>query len=207
MNYGMVIDLRRCVGCNACTVACKVSNGTPPEMHFSHVEMSEEGTYPNARTEYLPVLCQHCENAACVTVCPTGASYTDEDGVVRIDQDKCIGCRFCITSCPYDVRTYLAEPVAGYYPDKGLTDQEKALYAGYDHGCVYKCDFCASKGYIDSEQGPACVQTCPGAARIFGDLDDPSSEVSQLVGRFQTERLGEEYGTEPKVFYIARTNA
>ncbi len=207
MNYGMVIDLGRCVGCNACTVACKVSNGTPPAMHFSRVETSESGVYPNAKAEYIPMLCQHCRNAACVEVCPTGASHVDENGVVRVDQDKCIGCRFCITSCPYDVRTYLAQPVVGYYPDKGLTEQEKVLYAGYSHGKVYKCDFCASNGKQDSAEGPACVQTCPGDARVFGDLDDPDSKVAKLVAAHTVKQLGEEHGTKPKVYYIARTSA
>ena len=203
MRYGMVIDLRRCVGCNACTVACKESNGTPPGVFYSHVSIAEEGVYPNAMSVYTPMLCAHCENAACVSVCPTGASYRDANGVVSIDHDKCIGCKYCIAACPYDVRTYLSDPVEGYFPDKGLTVQEERMYAGFEVGKVYKCDFCKSKGYTDGI-GPSCARACPGDARIFGDLDDPESEVSKLVATEQVYTLGEEYGTEPKVYYIAR---
>ena len=204
MRYGMVIDLRRCVGCNACTVACKTSNGTPPGVFYSHVSIEEKGVYPNAQAHYTPVLCGHCESPACVSVCPTSASYKGEDGIVGIDHDKCIGCRYCITACPYDVRTFLATEIKGYFPDKGLTEQEVKMYANFESGKVYKCDLCKAKSLTDSEEGPACVQTCPGAARIIGDLDDPQSAVSKLIATEQTRQLGAEYGTDPKVFYIAR---
>ena len=203
MRYGMVIDLRRCVGCNACTIACKQSNGTPPDMFYSHVSLEERGTYPNATAVYTPMLCAHCEEAACVSVCPTGASYRDEDGVVLVDHDKCIGCKYCIAACPYEVRSYLADRIEGYFPEHGLTEQEQKMYAGFEVGKVYKCDFCRSKGYTDTE-GPSCARACPGDARIFGDLDDPESEVAKLVATEQVQVLGEEYGTKPKVYYIAR---
>ncbi len=203
MRYGMVVDLRKCVGCNACTVACKQSNGTPPGVFYSHVSIEEEGTYPNAMSVYTPMLCAHCEEASCVSVCPTGASYRDEDGVVLVDHDKCIGCKYCIAACPYEVRTYIAKPVEGYFPEYGLTDLERYQFAGFEAGKVYKCDFCRSKGYTDTT-GPSCVQACPGDARIFGDLDDPESEVAKLVAAEQVSVLGEEYGTKPHVFYVAR---
>lgn len=203
MRYGMVIDLRRCVGCNACTIACKQSNGTPPDMFFSHVSLREEGTYPNARAVYTPMLCGHCEEAACVSVCPTGASYRDEDGVVQIDHERCIGCKYCIAACPYEVRTFLGERIEGYFPECGLTEQERTMYERFEPGKVYKCDFCRSKGYTDAE-GPSCVRACPGDARVFGDLDDPESEVARLVASEQVRVLGEEYGTKPNVYYIAR---
>ena len=204
MRYGMVIDLRRCVGCNACTMACKVSRGTPPGMFYSHVQIEEQGEYPNAQAKYLPVLCQHCDNPACVNVCPTGASFKDENGIVLIDQAKCIGCRYCIAACPYDVRTFLAASPEGYYPEKGLTEQEKLMYDGFSSGRVYKCDFCKSKDSADSDPEPACARTCPGGARIFGDLDDPDSEVSKLVSSNQTYCIGAEFGTDPNIYYIAR---
>ena len=206
MRYGMVIDLRRCVGCNACTVACKQSNGTPPGMFYSHVSLREEGAYPNATARYTPMLCGHCEEAACVSVCPTGASYRDEAGVVRVDHGKCIGCKYCIAACPYEVRTFLSERIEGYFPGSGLTEQERVMYGGFEVGKVYKCDFCRSKGYTDGI-GPSCVRACPGDARVFGDLDDPESEVARLLAAEQVRVLGEEYGTKPNVSYVARSGA
>lgn len=203
MNYGMVLDLRRCVGCNACTIACKQSNGTPPNMFYSHVSIDEAGTYPNAYTSYTPMLCAHCEDAACVSVCPTGASYRDENGIVAIDHTKCIGCKYCIAACPYEVRSYLNAKIEGYFPDRGLTEQEKHLYSDFEVGNVYKCDFCKTKGYTDTI-GPSCVRACPGDARIFGDLDDPNSDVARLLATEQVQVLGAEYGTKPSVYYIAR---
>lgn len=204
MQYGMVIDLSRCVGCNSCTLACKVSNGTPPNMFFSHVDISEEGTYPDAMNVYIPTLCQHCKDAPCVENCPTGASYHDENGIVRIGHADCIGCQACVTACPYGARSYIGEEIQGYYPEYGLTVQEEAMYARFEVNKVYKCDFCCSKGLTDSEGGPACVQSCPGKARIFGDLDDPESEVAQLIASGEYTQLGEEFGTAPTIYYLAR---
>lgn len=205
MTYGMVIDLSRCVGCNACTMACKVSNGTPPQMFYSHVEVSEEGAYPDAVNVYLPVLCEHCADAPCLEACPTGATYRDEDGIVCINHSGCIGCQSCVNACPYNVRTYLPPTdIEGYYPEFGLTEQEKAFYGRFEPGKVYKCDFCRSRGLTDSEEGPACVRTCPGKARIFGDLDDPSSEVAKLVAAGGYSQLGEEFGTTPHIYYLPR---
>lgn len=203
-RYGMLIDLRNCIGCNACTTACKISNGTPPGMFYSHVEKYEEGTYPNANSHYVPVLCNHCENPTCVDVCPTGASHVDENGVVCIDRDKCIGCRYCITACPYQARSFLSENIKGYFPDKGLTPQEEQLYKTFQKGTVYKCEFCKDKGYDATDEGPACVQTCPTHARIFGDLDDPDSDISKKLAADNSCQLAPEYGTDPRVRYIAR---
>ena len=204
MRYGMAIDLKRCVGCNSCTLACKISNGTPPNMFYSHVAIEEKGKYPNAQAYYTPVLCNHCENAPCVTVCPTRASYRDGEGIVCIDHSKCIGCRYCIAACPYEARTFLATKIAGYFPDKGLTPFEEYAYKHYVQGTVYKCDFCKSNGKTASDEGPACVQTCPGRARIFGDLDDAESEVSLIIANKQTYVLGPEFETKPHVHYAAR---
>lgn len=203
MSYGMVIDLRRCVGCNACTIACKSSNGTPPAMFYSHVDIAEKGTYPDAVSVYTPVLCGHCDEASCVSVCPTGASWRDEDGVVQIDHDKCIGCKYCIAACPYGARSFLSEAIEGYFPEHGLTAQEQKMYEGFEVGKVYKCDFCRSKGYTDTE-GPSCARACPGDARIFGDVDDPNSEIARILATEQVYALGEEYGTHPRVWYVAR---
>ena len=201
MKYGMVIDLRRCVGCNACTIACKQQNGTPPDIFYSHVNIYETGAYPNARLKALPVLCNHCDDPACVNVCPVGASKKQPNGVVTVDGDKCIGCRYCQVACPYDARQFVPNTTQGYYPDKGgLTAYEQVMYAKNQAGTVQKCDFCMAR--VEQGQLPACVLTCPADARFFGDLDDPNSEVSQLIVTYNAQPLKPEAGTHPNVFYI-----
>ena len=200
MKYGMVIDLRRCVGCNACTIACKQQNGTPPTIFYSHASITEVGTYPNARQTPLPVLCNHCTDAPCVDVCPTGASTKNANGIVTIDANKCIGCRYCMVACPYNVRQFIGSAPAGYYPDKGLTSYETVAYATHQVGTVEKCNFCAPR--VAAGQLPACVLTCPGQARFFGDLDDPASQVSQLIMDHNAKPLNPEAGTKPNVYYI-----
>jgi len=200
MKYGMVIDLRRCVGCNACTIACKQQNGTPPGVFYSHVNIYEVGKYPNAKQKSLPVLCNHCDDPACVNVCPVGASQKLPNGIVTVDADKCIGCRYCQVACPYDVRQFFGSNDQGYYPDKGLTAYEKAVYSQHQVGTVGKCDFCADR--VAEGQLPACVLTCPAKARYFGDLDDPNSEVSRLIVANDAYTLKPEEGTLPNVYYI-----
>jgi molybdopterin-containing oxidoreductase family iron-sulfur binding subunit len=201
MKYGMVIDLRRCVGCNACTIACKQQYGTPPGIFYSHVHITETGTYPNARQTPLPVLCNHCEDAPCVDVCPTGASAKQANGIVTIDANTCIGCRYCMVACPYNVRQFIGSETQGYYPDKGgLVVYEKAMYPSHQVGTVEKCSFCAVR--VADGQLPACVLTCPAQARFFGDLDDPNSQVSQLIVQHNAKPLNPEAGTKPNVYYI-----
>jgi molybdopterin-containing oxidoreductase family iron-sulfur binding subunit len=200
MKYGLVINLRRCIACNACTIACKVHNGTPPGVYFSHVNISEIGTYPNVRQLNLPVLCNHCTDAPCVDVCPTGATQKQANGIVTIDANKCIGCRYCMVACPYNVRQFIGSAPAGYYPDKGLTAYENVAYATHQVGTVEKCNFCAPR--VAAGQLPACVLTCPGQARFFGDLEDPNSEVSLLIMQHNAKPLNPEAGTQPNVFYI-----
>jgi dimethyl sulfoxide reductase iron-sulfur subunit len=200
MKYGMVIDLRKCIGCNSCTIACKQVHGTPPGIFYSHVNIYEQGKYPTARQKSLPVLCNHCDDPACVNVCPVGASQKQPNGIVTVDPNKCIGCRYCMVACPYDVRQYNGSTPTGYYPDKGLTAYEKVAYAAHQVGTVEKCDFCATR--VAQGQLPACVQTCPAKARFFGDLDDPNSEVSKLIVEFNAQPLNPQAGTMPNVYYI-----
>ncbi len=177
-RYAMVIDLRRCVGCHACSVACKSENKVPLSVWRSWVKQIERGKFPNTQRHFLPRLCNHCDHPACVEACPTKASYQREDGVILIHEERCIGCKLCMAACPYDARFL--------HPDKKIAN---------------KCTFCAHR--VDQGVVPACVNTCQGKARIFGDLNDPTSEVAKLVARESVQVLKPELGTEPRVFYIA----
>jgi len=194
----MVIDLKRCFGCRACMVACKAENGTPPQMFWREVYQWEYGKYPRVGRTYLPRPCMHCKEPACLNVCPSGATQKREDGIVWIDHDRCIGCRYCMQACPYDARYFLAK-LTYYYP-QGPTPYEEVAYKRFRPGVVYKCDFC--KDRVDQGLLPACAETCLGKATYFGDLDDPNSEVSQLIATRHGFQLSPEAGTEPSVYYL-----
>ncbi|OGO14963.1 MAG: 4Fe-4S ferredoxin [Chloroflexi bacterium RBG_16_48_8] len=200
MRYGMVIDLKRCVGCNACSLACKQENGTQPGVFWSKVLISEVGTYPKARQTVQPLLCMHCKDAPCVKVCPTGATQKALTGIVTVDQEKCIGCRHCMIACPYNAR-YFIDNKQTYYPDEGITPYEEFTQGEHTLGTVEKCNFCTDR--VGSGQKPACVLTCPAKARFFGDLDDPNSEVSSLIASRNGYQLHPELGTDPSVYYLA----
>lgn len=200
MRYGMVIDLPRCVGCDACAVACKQTHGTAPGVFWSHVEREEVGIYPHASTQHTPVLCNHCENAPCVKVCPVGATMVSEGGIVTVDKQACIGCRYCLAACPYDARHFQTND-DGYWPELERTAFEKSKEGWHETGTVEKCVMCEDR--VAAGRKPACVQACPAKARFFGDLDDPSSEVSLLVKDRAAYGLQEDLGTKPKVYYIS----
>ncbi len=178
-QYGMLVDLRKCTGCHACSVSCKAEFDVPLGVTRSWVEYVEKGDYPNVRRSFLPRLCNHCSKPQCVDVCPTGATWKRaEDGIVVVDADICIGCKYCIQACPYDAR--FLNPVTG---------------------SADKCDFCLHR--VSQGLEPSCVNTCIGKARIFGDLNDPESEVSKAIATNPVTVLRPEMGTEPNVFYIA----
>lgn len=176
-RYGMVIDTRKCVGCMSCAVSCKMENSVPFGVFRSWVEQKDKGSFPEVRRYFLPRLCNHCEHPPCVPVCPVGATYKREDGLVLIDEERCIGCGYCVVACPYYAR-YL-------HPVRNV--------AG-------KCTFCQHR--VDKGAEPACVHNCMGKARKFGDLDNPNSEVSRLIGNNPSGVLKPELGTEPQVYYI-----
>lgn len=159
MTYGMLIDLKKCVGCHACSVACKEAHGTRPGVRRSRVDRVFEGTYPDVRKTAYPMLCMHCETAPCVEVCPQDATYKREDGIVVIDKDKCIGCGSCQTVCPYDAR-HLAASEDGYFGSE-LSEYEAVMYETMPPMTMDKCTFCAER--IDAGKGEvqACVAACP----------------------------------------------
>jgi molybdopterin-containing oxidoreductase family iron-sulfur binding subunit len=196
-RYGMVIELDACIGCNACTIACKAENATPAGIFWAKVLEKEVGKYPAARRVFLPVLCNHCDKPICREVCPTGATYKREDGIVLIDYELCIGCRSCIEACPYGPRSFYDG--AGNYYAEGETLYEKARQ-NHAEGIVMKCNFCVDR--VDQGLDPACVVTCPTECRIFGDLEDPDSRVSHLVAENNARPLLPEKGLDPSVFYI-----
>lgn len=198
-RYGMVIDLKRCVGCFACVMACKAEHTTPANVFWNKVLVGEQGEYPNGRMTFLPVLCNQCANAPCQTVCPTGATYKRPDGIIGVNQKKCIGCGYCVVACPYQQRT-VNEKQPGYFAAKGLTTLEKQGYPAHQHGTVTKCTFCHER--VAQGKQPACVVACPAKARLFGDLKDPASEAAQALGRSSAYRLLANLDTEPSVYYI-----
>ncbi len=198
MRRGMVIDLKRCIGCHACTVACKLENATPPDVFWARVLETETGKYPLAKRVFVPVLCNHCQDAPCLRACPSGATTQREDGVVLVDQDKCIGCKACMEACPYEARFFLEEE-RSYYPGQ-LAPFEEVGYRKHQKGTVSKCNFCAER--VAKGLEPACAQTCPAVARVFGDLDDPDSEASRLIRERNAMQLRPELGTKPSVYYL-----
>jgi Fe-S-cluster-containing dehydrogenase component len=195
----MVIDLLRCVGCNSCTFACRAEHGTPPGIQYHRVKKYEVGKYPTAKMRFLPMPCMHCQEPACLSVCPTGATYRRDDGLVLIDETKCIGCRYCVVSCPYSSRQFLRKAV-NYYPSHDATPYERQKQPEFTLGTAVKCDFCVKR--LAQKGLPACVETCPAEARTFGDLNDPRSEVSRLIADAGGSVLHAEIGTGPSVYYI-----
>jgi len=197
-------------------LACKQEHFLPPGIFWGRVVVGEQGKFPAVRKLTYPVLCNHCEEAPCVDVCPTGASTKRADGVVVIDYDKCVGCRYCVMACPYQQRTFYSNEKREYFPGQGFTELEiigKELYP-LQRGTVVKCNFCKER--LDSgqrrklepgkdrEATPACVNACPAKARFFGDINDPTSEVSKLIAEKKATPLGPEFGTSPSVFYVMR---
>jgi Fe-S-cluster-containing dehydrogenase component len=198
VSYGMVIDLKRCVGCGACILACRAENGTARGVLWARVLYGEVGRYPNVRRWFLPLLCMHCKEPLCEKVCPTGATSRRQDGIVVIDYDKCVGCRYCMTVCPYEAR--FVNKGALYFEDYGPTPYEKLQSSKHQLNVVEKCNFCIER--VTQGIEPACVSTCMTRARIFGDLDDPNSEISKILNSRSSFRLLPELGTEPSVYYL-----
>ena len=199
MRYGMVIDLKKCIGCYGCAVVCKTENATPPGVLWCRVTKHETGVYPQVRRVSIPLQCMHCGDPECLKVCPTGATFKHANGIVDVDGEKCVGCRYCMMACPYQARFFQAG-VLSYFPNGG-TPYEAQKYHDHQEGTVSKCNFCLPR----LEQGlePACVANCMARARVFGDLDDPASEVSRTIRDRGGAQLYPELGTDPSIFYLA----
>ncbi len=206
-RWGMVIDLNACTGCGDCTLACRANNDVPEDISWNRVvEVEQEGE----ETVYATIPCMQCEHAPCVGVCPVGATYQRPDGIVMMDYDRCIGCRYCQMACPYGARSFnwhefTADNPA--VPEFGTPEVERR-----PRGVVEKCAFCyqrIDRGLelgltpgVDREATPACVNACPVGARIFGDLNDPDSEISQVLREQTSIRLLEDKGLGPRVYYL-----
>ena len=180
-KFGMVIDLERCIGCNACTVACKIENNSTGYWIRVLTQNADQkdtpsGQFPDLKMEWIPLLCNHCSNPPCVDACPNEALVKREDGPVILIENNCNGCQACINACPYDVIHY---------------NEQKNI--------IEKCNFCVHR--IDQGLEPFCVVCCEGQAIHFGDLNDPNSKISDIIKKKETYRLKPEIGTEPSVFY------
>ncbi len=177
MKYGFIIDNRKCIGCHACTTACKSEHDIPVGVNRTWVKQVEKGSFPDTRRLFSVMRCNHCSDAPCVDICPTEALYTRDDGIVDFDNDRCIGCKSCMQACPYD-----------------------ALYIDPETHTAAKCNYCAHR--IDIGLEPACVNVCPEHAIISGDMDNPESEISQLLARQAVKTRKPEKATQPNLFYI-----
>ena len=194
MRWGMVIDVARCVGCQACTVACKQEHGLPAETAWRWVADCEVGEYPDVRRLFLPMQCMHCAAPPCVPVCPTGASRQRQDGIVWIDAAACVGCGYCSMACPYQARHPAPSPT------------------GHVDAVMTKCTFCKERvdgglerglvPGVDPDATPACAGACIAGAIVFGDLDDEASAVSRLSRSDRAQVLLPEAGTAPRVYYL-----
>ena len=224
-TYAMVIDRHRCTGCGACIIACKNENNLGDGVLWAGKIVTTEGEFPHVRYDYMPTLCNHCANAPCVAACPTEAMHKADGGITMHDPSKCIGCRYCMAVCPYGVIYFNREEPHQFWRDETVLipeatsspvevtrqvggtvipyynpEREETLPGIRPQGVVEKCTFCDHR--IGNGELPYCVESCPANARIFGDLDDPDSDVSQLLGRYSPFRLREDLGTEPKVYYV-----
>ncbi|MEP7328808.1 MAG: 4Fe-4S dicluster domain-containing protein [Betaproteobacteria bacterium] len=208
-RWVMVVDLRRCVGCQTCTAACKHANATPPGVQWRRVLDMEFGEYPDVQRAFVPVGCQHCDEPPCLDVCPTTATKKRTDGIVTIDYDLCIGCSYCAVACPYQARYKTLRPTFAY----GKATASEAIRQDDNQLAVAtKCTFCVERidagleaglqPGVDPEATPACANSCIANAITFGDIDDSQSNVSALLRENRHFRMHESLGTGPGFYYL-----
>jgi molybdopterin-containing oxidoreductase family iron-sulfur binding subunit len=204
MQYAMVIDVSKCIGCRACAVACKLNNNLPDGIWYNRVdtegtEVSDTavGAYPDSLSfSYLPIACQHCSAPSCVAVCPVDATWREEEsGLVVIDAEKCIGCKLCIEACPYQARSYVQD--VAYQTDFAFGDWDAPAHLDMK---VEKCTFCTHR--LERGEVPACMELCLGRCRFWGDIDDPESDVAKYIAGRETFHMLEEAGTAPNTIYV-----
>jgi len=223
-RWGMTIDLDRCTGCEACVAACHAENNIPISdpveaaksrvIHWIRVDHYYEGEFPDIKVKHMPVLCQHCDNAPCEPVCPVQATYENKEGLNVQVYNRCVGTFYCANNCPYTVRSF--NWYAPEWPEP-LQMQHNPDVSIRPGGVMEKCTFCvqrikrvkddahvAGREVADGEVQPACVQSCPAEAMVFGDLNDPESKVARLADSGRATRLLEDLGTKPKVFYLQK---
>ena len=227
----MVIDLQRCTGCGGCVITCKSENNVQAGPRWAGIISKTVGTFPNVRMEFVPTLCNHCVKAPCVRACPTGAMHKGDGDITMHTPAKCIGCKTCMAMCPYGVISRNSKEPHRFWKDKkalikgctssGAEVAEKVKAEAIPHynsakensspgmglrykGIVEKCTFCDH--LVTEGKLPFCVASCPANARIFGDLNDPNSAVSRILGKYRPWRLKEHLGTEPKVYYVREFN-
>ncbi|MCA8869577.1 MAG: 4Fe-4S dicluster domain-containing protein [Rhodobacteraceae bacterium] len=209
-RYSIVADLNRCVGCQTCTAACKHTNATAPGVQWRKVLDIETGEFPDVHRAFMPVGCMHCDDAPCLSVCPTTATRKRDDGIVTIDYDLCIGCAYCTVACPYQARSRVDLPTRAF---KGKTMKHEVVREDPKRiGVAQKCTMCSDRidfglenGLIpglDADATPACVNACIAGALHFGDAEDPNSNVSQLLEKNQHFTMHEELGTGPGIHYL-----
>ena len=209
-RWMMVIDTRKCIGCHACTIACVVENKLPPGVVYRPVVTEEFGTYPNVAMRFTPRPCMQCEVPPCTPVCPVKATWKRPDGIVAIDYDKCIGCGYCVTACPYNART---RDLGENYTDGTPAIQPYEEQPNFEYGKHWdrkghrspvgnarKCQFCLHR--LEHGMLPQCVTSCIGRATFFGDANDEKSLVNELAAKPNATRLLEERGTKPQVVYL-----
>ena len=220
-KWVMVIDQRKCVGCHACTIGCVAENKLPPGVVYRPVITEESGEFPNVHLKFTPRPCMQCEKPPCVPVCPVKATWRRPDGITIVDYDKCIGCRYCLTACPYGARTsdfgeYYTDAVAVGADGQAVSgphapweDQPNHEYSkswnrknhNSPMGNARKCHFCLHR--LEVGQLPMCATTCIGRATYFGDLNDADALVTELIAKNNVQTLLPHKGTQPRVFYIA----
>ena len=176
-RYGMLINTKKCIGCYSCRTACQRQNDLLPDESFISFFDFERGKYPQTRVEHVPTQCMHCSDAPCASVCPTGATYIDDNGIVVVNHKRCLGCKYCMAACPYQARVH-----------------------NHETGVVDKCRFC-TVATLDGTEMCSCVEACPTGCRIFGDLDDPNSEISQEIIRTNAQPISGDL-TESKIYYV-----
>jgi len=209
-RYVMAADLRRCVGCQTCTAACRQANATPPGVQWRTVLDMETGEFPEVKRAFVPVGCMHCSEPPCMEVCPSTATRKRDDGLVTIDYELCIGCGYCAVACPYQARHIVHRATFAYGAQ--ATQSEAVRFDQKRLSVATKCTFCRErideakerglKPGVDPDVTPACVNSCIAGALTFGDRDDPESAVSRLLAETLHFRMHEELGTDPGMYYI-----